>query len=87
MNPIVNKIDEEKTVMGSLKIKFVSFSHEHASSAPGETFSASVGVYRFRMMEGAEVLEQTIYTNVTGESNIERIFDRYEIKLLKATSD
>ena len=39
------------------------------------------------MTEGAEVLEQTIYTNVTGESNIERIFDRYEIKLLKAASD
>lgn len=85
--PILISLNEEKTFFGVLKIKFISFSHEHSASSPNEPFSATTGVYVFNVSDGKNEKEMTIYTNAEGRSNAEKIFEKYELTLLKASSD
>jgi len=83
----VIQLMEEKTLFGTLRIQFLNFGHEHVSSAPGEPFSATVGVYRFKIIDGNQEQTETFFTNATGASNPIRFFDRYEIKLVSASPD
>ena len=43
------KVKEEKKVFETLIIQFLSFGHEHSSSGPDEAFSATTGVYSFKL--------------------------------------
>jgi hypothetical protein len=81
------KVNEESTVFGTLKIKFIRFGHEHSSSGPGEPFSANTGVYEFSLVEGTRTHSEIFYTNAEGESNVVKIWEHYEIKMVKATGD
>lgn len=81
------KINEEIMVFGTLKIKFVRFGHEHTSSGPGEPFSANTGVYEFSFVEATHTHAETFYTNVKGESNVVKVWEHYEIKMVKVTGD
>lgn len=81
------KHNEEKLFFSSLKIKFTGFSHEHASSGPEQSFSATVGVYFFKVSDEKNEKEMTVYTSSEGRSNAEKIFDKYELTLEKATPD
>lgn len=65
---ITLKVKEEKEVFNKLRIKYLSFGHEHSSSGPDEPFSATVGVYFFELSEDNSTESITIYLDVNAES-------------------
>lgn len=75
------RIAEEKVALGGeVRIKYNHYGHEHASSAPGEPFSASVGVYSFEVAANGNVDTITIYKGVDEpSSNID--WKQYKIAL------
>ena len=88
LGSITIQLNEEKKLFGTLKIQYLSFGHQQVSPiGTGQTFSALDGVYNFKFTDGVQISEATFYTNATGESNAEKIFDEYEIKLLKVSLD
>lgn len=61
---------EEKTALADeISIKYKNCSHEHSSSAPGEPFSANVGVYNFEVTENGSVETVTIHKGVDEPSS------------------
>ncbi len=81
------KVMETKFALNnSLKIKFSSFSHEHSSSSPADSFSATTGVYFFEITVDDKMEPITIYTGVEGRS---RPFEwkSYTVTMLSATED
>jgi hypothetical protein len=55
------QINEKKNVFEHLEISYLSFSHEHSSSEPGEPFAATTGVYTFEIKEVNLTSQVTFY--------------------------
>lgn len=75
------RIEEEKVALGGeVRIKYNHYGHENSSSAPGEPFSATVGVYSFEVAANGNVDTITIYKGVDEpSSNID--WKHYKIAL------
>lgn len=78
-------VGEEKTLFETLKITYVSYSHEHASSGPDDAFSATVGVYCFELTENDTTTMITVYKDVDNNSK-EMVWLRYTLVLLDSAN-
>lgn len=74
-------VGEEKEVFNELKIKYISFGHEHSSSGPDEPFAADVGLYSFEFDLGDKKETGTIYQGV-GYSSAPYKVGRFSIVVL-----